>query len=76
MARYECPRCNKICFTTEPEHVCKDIRQRLARREKQIRATMGILDSEMPHPNADEDFRRMVAEKIVGVLANLGVDND
>lgn len=76
MARYECVRCDEVCFTTNPEHLCKNIRQRLARREKQIKATIGILDSEMPNANPDADYRRSVAEKIVTILANMGVTEE
>lgn len=77
MARYECGRCNEVCFTTNPEHICKDIRKRLARREKQVNAVVGVLDDKMSYyPNGDTKLRESVAREIVMILANMGVEDD
>jgi hypothetical protein len=86
MSRWECTRPNcketyfvvdgKISGTEEKEHICKDIRQRLARRNKQAKATVAILDEYFPTHNPDPEFRQAVAEAIVTRLVNMGVEND
>ena len=76
MARYECERCREVCFTTDPEHVCKDIRKRLARREKQKKTIIGILGEMMPHFHPDNAYREAVADAILSTLLNMGVESE
>lgn len=74
MARYDCARCGAVYHIVgdaEP-HICKDIYQRLKRRERQVAAVIDILEDAMDGYGDP----RHVAENIVATLANLDVTND
>lgn len=43
MTRYTCNRCGTVDFTTNPPHLCKDLRKRLERQQKAIALVMGVL---------------------------------
>jgi hypothetical protein len=43
VTRYECQRCHAICFTTDPPHLCADLRKRLERQEKAVAIVVAIL---------------------------------
>lgn len=72
VARYECPRCGEVCFTTNPEHLCKDIAKRLARRERQVEEVMDILLASTEEISS----LRTTAEQIVLRLSQLGVTDE
>lgn len=74
MARYWCERCGEESNTLSELHLCKDVKRRLERRERQRDAVLNIL--------AEEGGIRSnallvdVAERIVTVLARMGVAED
>lgn len=74
MARYICQRCHRIVHTTDAEHICKDIQQRLRRRTAQVEAVRTILLDNYSDPYGPES--RIVAEAIVEKLAQMGVADD
>jgi hypothetical protein len=57
-------RCHKE-IKPKSEHLCADVAARLARRERQVQAVLAIVPMDRP-----------LAEQIVKVLSNLGVEND
>lgn len=63
-----CIRCKAETLggANRPEHLCKDIAKRLARRERQVQAVLSIAP----------DLSRETAEDIVKALSNLGVTED
>ena len=67
-----CSRCKVKVFHRDPEHICKDVRRRYDREEKQIKAVMTILE---PGLLADRDIRT-VAEIIVVRLKQMGIHDD
>lgn len=70
MSRYQCTRCGETCFTTDPPHVCKDIRKRLERQTnavERIRTIMldyGLSDADVGGNTLDD-----VALAIIGALS-------
>lgn len=89
MARYDCIRCGAtyhiVKGVNEEEHICKDIKQRLAKRIKQVAVVESII-TQGNVPEIDDmgdrfypihvDNLREVAESIVQALSNRGVDNE
>lgn len=82
MARYECVRCKAVCHTTDPEHLCADIRKRYERNAKAVALVAEILGrhfgtpAALAHEKADEDVLHLIAAyEIVKALAgrDLGV---
>lgn len=77
MARDTCVRCGvTLHSTTTPpgKHLCKDKAARLARRQKQVDATVRILAL---HRGSIQDLDLVpVAEAIVAKLAGMGVTDD
>ena len=72
MSRYICPRpaCGEVCFTTDPPHLCKDVKKRHERREKMVTAVCDILYANtMFAPSGDNE---PVAQEIVGTLLQMG----
>ena len=72
MARV-CIRCGKQGNWTD-EHLCDDVRRRLARREKQRDAVVAILEREVLEYGENTDLH--VAEEIIAKLNQLGVTDD
>jgi hypothetical protein len=68
VARYRCPRCDEESNTLSEPHLCRDIARRLARRERQVEAVLGILDEYDSHPGG-----HAMAEAIVAKLSQMGV---
>lgn len=70
--RRECVRCHVIIHElagAPVEHVCKDVAARFDRRVKQRNAVVALM--------AERGIVDVpLAERIVAVLANLGVDRD
>ena len=75
MARYECERCNAVCFTTDPPHLCKDIQKRLIRQEKQRDAVVAILEDHYGY-ELDGILIINLAEKIIERLNKLNLHQD
>lgn len=75
MARYTCQRCEQVCHTTEPEHLCKDIARRLARRQAQKDAVLAVFSS-WGLLDGFEDTKDRLAEAVVKALAGLDVSAD
>lgn len=48
MARYECARCHEACFTTDPPHLCSDIRKRHERQAKAVELVSEIIRQRIP----------------------------
>lgn len=71
-----CVRCKAEVFGEPGSHLCADLAKRLARRERQVNEVERILAFHMRHGDASVEGVRLVAEGIVKVLANLGVEND
>jgi hypothetical protein len=72
MSRYECQRCHEVCFTTNPPHVCKDIRKRHERQAKAVELVVGVLAQ---YGLRQVDAREAIALDIIKALAgrDLGV---
>lgn len=67
MSRYECPRCEKVCFTTDPPHLCDDVKKRHERREK-MRAAVYDIIALGPRGRMFDD----IADEVVGTLLQMG----
>lgn len=75
MARHYCVRCGEECNTlNDPRHLCKDIKARYARQERQIEAVVAIIIGFGAH-DTNED-RRDLAAGIVQCLNRLGIGKD
>lgn len=77
MARYTCERCGADENTMNAPHLCKDVKKRLERRQRQRDAVLEIL-TENRHGLvlAWEELSGEVAEAIVERLAAMGVEGD
>ena len=74
MARYTCVRCNEESNTLDAPHLCKDVKKRFARREKQRDAVVRILAI---NRHAITNLELVdVAEEIVTKLAQMGVEQE
>lgn len=74
MARYTCQRCGVVEFTTNPPHLCRDLRKRLERNTEAIAIVRAVLEQ---HEGAmvTQDLMDEVAPDVVKALAgrDLGV---
>lgn len=71
MARYWCERCGEESNTLSEPHLCKDVKRRHERRQKQALAVYDILAA----GRGTGTFADM-AEAIVEKLAGMGVADD
>jgi len=71
--RYTCKRCKQECFTTNEEHICKDLTKRLKRQSAQVEAVKAIL---IDYAVVDGNNYETVAISIVGRLNRLGITED
>jgi len=73
MARYECPRCHEACFTTDPPHLCSDLRKRHDRQAKAVALIVDVLDRYYIESGYDPET---VALEIIGAISgrDLGTD--
>ncbi len=69
-----CPRCREEKFGKPGSHLCADLAKRLARRTRQVDGVLDIMNQCRVEFGTVHD--RECAERIVGFLANLGVEND
>jgi hypothetical protein len=75
--RYECQRraCGEVLNTTDPDlHICKDLRERMARQERAIgRIEAVLVDATRDDPELSEWYRD-TAERIYKAVAGLSFE--
>lgn len=79
MSREECTRCHVIYFTTDGEHLCKDLKKRLERQTKAIKLITDILkeygDDQYDCALFDTELET-VALRIIKVLSGRDLGDD
>jgi hypothetical protein len=68
VARYQCERraCREIVHTTDPPHLCKDLRQRLARQQQALALIMPILAPFVERTGDTEEVALRVIKALAG----------
>lgn len=66
MSRYECQRCHATCFTTDPPHLCADLRKRLDRQEKAISLVRDVLLRTIPQASNYDEAATEVVKALAG----------
>lgn len=70
----KCARCKQKVWAIDPPHMCKDVRQRLQKREKQRDAVVQILLEYIRDLDVPDIIP--IAEQIVEKLMKMGVEDD
>ena len=67
MARYDCERCEKVCFTTNPPHLCKDVQARLTEYRNRRRSYLLRLVKGKRCPTHGKLFQVRCGQKTCGL---------
>lgn len=69
MTRIICERCKTVTFTTDPPHLCKDLKERYARQKKAVDKISNIIAPYLLLETSEEVEE--VALKIVKAISGL-----